>query len=69
VCAENVIRIDLVNESLVANCEWSKIMVARRLLLLSPKTRQRIAKHAATIRWRDVKAAEGRALKSVCTSD
>jgi hypothetical protein len=37
----------------VANCEWWKIMIAR---LLSPETRQRIAKHAATIRWRDVKA-------------
>ena len=38
-------------EQLRGNSEWGRVMRARATLLLSPKTRQRIAREAARARW------------------
>jgi len=42
---------------LVGNTEWAKIMNARRTVLLTPKTRSRLARRAARIRWKRARQA------------
>ena len=43
--------------------EWARLMNARRSLLLSPTKRKRIAKHAALVRWADIRATVRAAAK------
>jgi len=42
---------------LKGNSEWGRLMTVRRLAVLSPRKRRRLAKHANAVRWSEVKKA------------